>query len=97
MKPFNIPGIVVVGKHKGRRGWLIDAQCDKKYYLTVSVELHGGVWQALDAATGEILSWGWTVWDATQAAMKRWRQEIDAKAEHENRTGIYWYRLGDTP
>lgn len=79
MRPVNIPGIVVVGKYKGRRGRLIDVQCDKKYYLTVSVETHGGIWQACDATSGEILSSGRTVRGTLKATLKRWRQEIDAK------------------
>lgn len=95
MKPFNIPGIVVVMERRGSwydysfgaaglehrkvQGRVFDAVCDAKYYMSLGLEKHNGIWRAYDSATGELLSGGRSSRATLKAALLRWRQEIDAK------------------
>jgi len=95
MKPFNIPGIVVVMERRGSwydysfgatglehrkvQGRVFDAVGDGKYHLSVGLEKHNGIWRACDSATGELLAAGRSSRATLKAALLGWRQEIDAK------------------
>lgn len=99
MKPFNIPGIVVVMERRGSwydygfgaaglehrtvQGRVFDAVCDGKYHLSVGLEKHNGIWRACDSATGELLAAGRSSRATLKAALLRWRQEIDAEEDDE--------------
>lgn len=98
MKPFNIPGIVVVMERRGSwydygfgaaglehrkvQGRVFDAVCDAKY-MSLGLEKHNGIWRACDSATGEILAAGRSSRATLKAALLRWRQEIDAEEDDE--------------
>lgn len=95
MKPFGIPGIVVVMERRGSwydysfgaaglehrkvQGRVFDAVCDAKYYMSLGLEKHNGIWRACDSATSDVLAAGLSSRATLKAALLRWRQEIDAK------------------
>lgn len=99
MKPFGIPGIVVVMERRGSwydygfgaaglehrkvQGRVFDAVCDAKYYMSLGLEKHNGIWRACDSATSEVLAAGRSSRATLKAALLRWRQEIDAEEDDE--------------